>query len=658
MYSKQKIAIRLAIAAASVLVVACATQRKLDRLYNGEVDLPVLIGRDTTASVPQFERFKALRDTLRVHDEQTGKDFYFMKTFTDEKTGEVTASAVLDAATITARFRHISERNGEVDLYFDIIVPASVRDSRWQVQLYPDIFALGDSVRLDPVIITGTEYRKAQLRGYEQYEKLMASLVTDPNYYYERRNFEIFLARNLPEIYSLKGDTTVVSDENFRTLYGLSQQDILDHYSHKGRLKRNADKKKRLSRMHDQLKSLIEKEGVRLDTVLVDENGMFTYEYVHTLRTRPGLKKVDLVLSGEILEKGDVVYVIPSTDPYSFYISSTSTLAQPEEKYLQKVIERRVASNLSIEVDFAQGSSEVDEDLGNNRLQLRNARKVFAALLQDKVYDMDSIVVSAYCSPEGHITFNDKLSLERGRSISAYFNDFVHYQQDSIEASVGILMDERGRASRYVRRQIPFISRSVGEDWLTLDILVSRDSTLTPKQKAEYSALHDVPGVDQREYLMKSLDSYPYIRDNLYGKLRRVEFEFYLHRKGMVRDTVVTTVVDTVYRNGLKALEDMDYQTAANLLAPYKDYNTAVAAIGAERNHFALEILSGLPPTAQVHYLLAIVYARFGDEETAVQHYMTACKLDRSLVFRGNLDPEISRLVKAYGLNGDDEYSL
>ncbi|MBR1783347.1 MAG: hypothetical protein IJ753_07530 [Bacteroidales bacterium] len=627
-------------------------------MYSGEVALPAIVGKDTTSKVPQFDRFKTLRDTLKVYDESTGRDLFFMKTFKDEKTGEVTASEVLEAATVTARFRHISERNGEVDLYFDIIVPPSVCDSRWQVQLFPDLYALDDSVRLDPVIITGTEYRKAQLRGYQQYEKLMASLITDPNYYYERRNFEIFLARNLPEIYSLKGDTTIVSDESFRTRYGLSQQDILDHYSHKGRLRRNLRKKNRLTRMHDQLKTFIEKEGVRLDTVLVNENGTFTYEYVHTVKTKPGLKKVDIVLSGEVLEKGEVIYLIPRSKPFTFYISSTSTLASPEEKYLEKVTERRVAANLSIEVDFAIGRSDVDEKLGRNRHELGRARKVMSALLQDQVYDMDSIVVSAYCSPEGSLSFNDRLSLERGRSISSYLNDYVRAQQDSLEAEFGITMDENGNPVKFVRRSIPFISQSVGEDWLTLDMLVARDSTLSAQQKADYSALRDTRDIDRREYLMKGLDSYPYIRDSLYTKLRRVEFEFYLHRKGMVRDTVVTTTVDTVYRAGLKALEEMDYQTAANLLAPYKDYNTAVAAIGADRNHVALDILSKLPPSAKVHYLLAIVYSRFGDESTAVRHYLTACKLDRSMVFRGNLDPEISRLVKAYGLNRDDDSDL
>ena len=36
--------------------------------------------------------------------------------------------------------------------------------------------------------------------------------------------------------------------------------------------------------------------------------------------------------------------------------------------------------------------------------------------------------------------------------------------------------------------------------------------------------------------------------------------------------------------------------------------------------------------------MLALLYARSGDEQKAVQCYLEACREERSLVFRGNLD--------------------
>lgn len=47
------------------------------------------------------------------------------------------------------------KRSGKVDLNFQVIVPESMMDSKWQLCFYPDLFVLEDSTRLDPVIITG-----------------------------------------------------------------------------------------------------------------------------------------------------------------------------------------------------------------------------------------------------------------------------------------------------------------------------------------------------------------------------------------------------------------------------------------------------------------------------------------------------------------------
>ena len=56
---------------------------------------------------------------------------------------------MLQAAVVTARFRNIAERGGKVDLRFQITVPARMRDSRWQLRFYPDMFILGDSLSSD-----------------------------------------------------------------------------------------------------------------------------------------------------------------------------------------------------------------------------------------------------------------------------------------------------------------------------------------------------------------------------------------------------------------------------------------------------------------------------------------------------------------------------
>ena len=48
---------------------------------------------------------------------------------------------------------------------------------------------------------------------------------------------------------------------------------------------------------------------------------------------------------------------------------------------------------------------------------------------------------------------------------------------------------------------------------------------------------------------------------------------------------------------------------------------------------------------------MALIFARKGDDRSAVERYLRAVRMDPSFIHRGNLDPEISRLIKDYGLN-------
>ena len=48
--------------------------------------------------------------------------------------------------------------------------------------------------------------------------------------------------------------------------------------------------------------------------------------------------------------------------------------------------------------------------------------------------------------------------------------------------------------------------------------------------------------------------------------------------------------------------------------------------------------------------MLAVVYGRLGDEKRAVEHYLNSVEQDQGMRHRGNLDPEISALIKKYGI--------
>ena len=634
-------------------VLSCSTPGKVRTLRESEAAASLRLPKEPS-SLPEYMPVQPRRDTLKVRDDD-GRELLIMKAVRDDN-GEMVASDVIDAAYVTATFRNVAERHGKIDLEFQVVVPESMQDSKWQLRLYPDMFILGDSLRLDGVIVTGRDYRKAQLRGYQQYEKFLSTIISDSTRFINLRQLEIFLRRNIPALYAMRTDSTEVSDEQFASVYGTTEQEAVEHYTNRTAVRLNERRKARREKMYRRyVKSPIVTEGLRLDTVMRAVNGDFIYNYVQTIATRPQLRKVDIWLSGSIWESDRLVYDVPRSGPLTFYISSISTLVDPRERYLKRVIERRVEANTACYVDFAQGRSEVIETLGNNAGEIGRIKGNLAELMENRTFDLDSIVVTASASPEGQLRANGALAQRRSEAVSRYFDSYIRHYRDSLDAESGFLIDEQGTVSRpREHTPIPFISRNGGENWTMLDALVERDETLSEAQKEEYRRIRGTADADRREKALSGTSMYRHLRENLYPRLRTVRFDFHLHRKGMVKDTVHTTELDTLYMSGVQAIRDRDYKRALEILRPYQDYNTAVACCLLDYNASAMAILAPLERTPQVDYLLAILFSRMGEDGKAVQHYLDACRRDPSYRHRGNLDPEISALIKTYDLNKEE----
>lgn len=649
----------ITLAAAALLLFSCGVSRKAQSLARGDVSATLRL-RDEEPLLPEMEALRShRRDTIRVTG-LNGEEMFLMNAVQDED-GEMVAHDVIDAAVVTARFRNVAERHGKVDLEFQIIVPEAMQDSRWQLRFFPDMYVLGDSIRLEPVVITGRDYRKAQLKGYQQYERFLASIVSDTTRFINVWQLELFLQRNIPEVYAFRSDSTEVSDEQFASVYGVTERLAVDHYTNKIAKRWNNRKKSLRDRMYRKyVKVPIITEGIRLDTVLRDVNGDFIYNYVQTISTRPKLRKVDIVLSGEVWESDRKVYLMSRSEPLTFYISSLSSFVDGKERYLTRVIERRAQANTACYVDFASGSSEVDISLSNNRDEIGRIRGNLAQLIEDTVYDLDSIVVTASASPEGSERANRALAQRRSESVCRFFEGYIRHYRDSLDREAGFSIGEDGEVVHEVHRpDIRFIARNGGENWTMLDALIRKDSTMTDAQKEEYARLRaSAVDLDAIEKGLRMQPYYRYLREQVYPRLRTVRFDFHLHRKGMVKDTVHTTELDTTYMLGVQAIRDRDYERAVSYLRTYADYNTAVAYCALDYNASALGILETLEPTAEVLYMRAVVYTRLGRVQEAVQCYLNSCELNPAYVHRGNLDPEIAALIKTYDLNrqNDSDY--
>ncbi len=324
-----------------------------------------------------------------------------------------------------------ADENGEM-VARDRIIP-----SLWQLRFYPKL----DSTNLEPVYITGAKYRESQLKGYERYNRFIASIITDSTRFINLKALELFIQRNIPDLYAFKQDSTIVSEARFESVFGVTEQEAIDHYTRKLSKSLNARRAARSREMFRKYVPVpIVQEGIRLDTVITagDE---FVYLYSETIPARNGRKKAQVTLSGKIFELNKVIYRIPETEPLTYYISSLTA------------------------------------------------------------------------------------------------------------------------------------------------------------------------------FVDKSLNSH-----------------------------------DPKYQDGVAALHNRDYKRAVTLLQEYKDINTALAYLEMDYNGTARTILETLPDSENVCYLKAIVYARTDRDEEARKYFLKACELKPSLWHRGNLDPEISWLIKHYQL--------
>ena len=646
--SAMRTRLTVAVLLAVLLLAGCGSQGKLERLRRQSLGAQMVIADEK--ELPEIAMGgEPRRDTMVVEDPD-GNQVLIMRAVKDEN-GEMVATDVIQAARITARFRNVAERSGRVDLNFRIIVPEAMQDRDWQLRFYPDLFIREDSLRLDPILITGESYRKSQLKGYEHYQKFLDSIAADSTHFIDRFQLEIFLRRNLPDIYRYKTDSTSVSDEEFRSHYGITERQALTHYTNQLVVRRNRWKVGRKDQMFRKyVKVPIVTEGLRLDTVIVSPDGDILYDYVQSIHVTPTLRKATVLLSGDIFEEDRRIYRVPRTEPLTFYISSISGLSDDAVRYKTVVTERKVQANTACYIDFEQGRAEIRKETGHNLEEMARIEGNLRSLLQNRDFDMDSIVVTASCSPEGSYEHNRKLSMRRSESVSNYFEGFLRHYRDSVRRS-GFHIGLDDTYQEEAPAEIRLLSRNNPENWSMLDALIREDEKLSEREKDEYEQTAALREYDLREQRLQKLPSYRHIRENLYPRLRTVRFDFHLHRKGLQKDTIHTTVVDSVYMRGLQAIRDREYEQAITLLRPYKDYNTAVAFCALDYNASALEVLEPMERTDKVLYLLAILYSRQGDDRKAVESYLKACRLNPAFVHRGNLDPEISGLIRRYGLD-------
>ena len=364
-------------------------------------------------------------------------------------------------------------------------------------------------------------------------------------------------------------------------------------------------------------------EDARLDS-LVEGRSTVTYYYSQEVKTDETSKKMLVTLQGQVLAVDDSAYRLPPSDTLSYVVSSMLSFVDTMPRYRIKVIDKFVTVEDRNYIQFFMGDTRVIDTLGDNRRQLDKITSLMRQIVEQEEFYVDTITLTATASPEGSYAANERLARGRAQALKRYL------------------------VKRYGRQIGTMLTvRWVAEDWPELTNRIRTDREIVNRD-AILELIAEEKNPDRREQAIRQRfpKEYAYIRSVIYPQLRAVNFRYSLRRKGMVKDTIHTTELDTAYARGVELLQKRKYAKALYILNDYNDRNTVVAHLSLDHNERAMELLATMPKNAVTEYLRAIACSRLGRKAEGREHFLEACRLDGRMEYRGNLDPEIAELLK------------
>lgn len=577
-----------------VLMTACNTAQRLnraERFSKNSIRLPFRSEvRDTTTI--KVPQYVTFKDA-------NGKDNMVMTAELDSATGkyELTGGELAEV-TVTAAAKSVTERNGKVNIDFVVTVPSSLMMKDWRMVILPSLDNSGERRKLDSLEITGTVNHHFNLRRQRQLNRELSS-VSRSKTALERRAAWGGLRRGIkPEPVIADLGTQVGFDSEINAAADLTGK------------------------------------GMRLDTVM-ERGDDYIYFYTQQLESQGLSSRLRLWFDSYIVNCGDEVYNLAASDTVFFNISSFLQFMDHAPRYVRKTVYRKVTDRMTAQIQFHQGKFEVIDTLGNNRVELDKVRRKLKELYDGNEFVVDTLFVTAFASPEGAYSLNAELARRRGQSIKDYLAMLDTYH---------VLPDYE-----------QIIADNAAEDWGRLRELIMKSPYVVHAQQIA-DIIDTQTDADWRETQIRNAypADYRYIRDHLYPQLRTVDFTFHLARRNMVEDVMFTDEIDTAYAEAIELMQQRKYKEAMPKLLEYRDLNTALCYMSLGYNKTAIQILDEQPLSADREYLKAILYAREGDIQQAVQLYMKSCEMDDSKIMRGILDPEIAEIIKAYGLHAEE----
>lgn len=298
-----------------LLLAGCGTTGKIESIRNGgesaHISLTNGISFDTRTQVLASDNNP---DTLTVTG-LNGEKLHLMRSIADSS-GNVYGSENLSGVVVSAKFRNIAERGGKIDLSFDVKIPKEIQDLTWRLRFRPRIATEGDTLELDELHITGIGYLQREREMERKYNEYLSSIIRDTTKLRHHRLMEIFLQRN--------GTNS------------LTYREIAEHYQKGGAIWRNNRKIEQIPQMQRRfLPVCVDGGRVKLDSVITHTEDI-TYCYSHTLHTNGNVRKLKVIMDGDIVRNGETIHSFPEGAPLSFYVSSLNFFAEPDTLHRDK----------------------------------------------------------------------------------------------------------------------------------------------------------------------------------------------------------------------------------------------------------------------------------------------------------------------------------
>lgn len=396
-----------------------------------------------------------------------------------------------------------------------------------------------------------------------------------------------------------------------------------DYWQYDTYLWRYAPDSTRAEQMFNRFVKFPRPEDARLDS-LVEHRGHIMYYYSQEVPTDETSKKMLITLQGKVTGVDASLYTMPSSDTLTYIVSSMLSFVDTLPRYRIKIIDKYVTVNDRSYIQFNANDARVVDTLGDNRRQLDKITALMAQIVGQEEFYVDTVTLTASSSPEGYSVRNNALAQGRAQALKQYLT------------------------RRYGRSIDTMLTvKWIAEDWDALTALI-KDCQKIRNRDEIFALIRTEKNPDKRETEIRRRfpADYAYLREQIYPYLRAVTFRYDLRRIGMVKDTIHTTELDTTYARGVKLLRDRKYAKALYVLNDYKDRNTVVAHLSLGHDVQALELLQTMPEDAVTAYLQAIACSRLGRKEEGRAHFLEACRRDPRMEYRGNLDPEITELLK------------